>query len=115
ANPRLQVEHTVTEAVTGLDLVRLQLRIAAGASLAELNLRQADVPTPRGVAIQARVNLETMAADGTARPAGGMLTAYETPSGPGVRVDGFGYTGYRTSLRFDSLLAKLIVHASAGG
>src|SRR5665213_2498125 len=68
ANPRLQVEHTVTEAVTGLDLVRLQLRIAAGASLAELNLRQADVPTPRGVAIQARVNLETMAADGTARP-----------------------------------------------
>jgi acetyl/propionyl-CoA carboxylase alpha subunit/acetyl-CoA carboxylase carboxyltransferase component len=115
ANPRLQVEHTVTEEVTGLDLVRIQLEIADGATLASLNLRQADVPAPRGVAIQARVNLETMAADGTARPAGGVLTAYETPSGPGVRVDGFGYTGYRTSLRFDSLLAKLIVHASAGG
>ena len=115
ANPRLQVEHTVTEAVTGLDLVRIQLEIADGATLASLNLRQPEVPAPRGVAIQARVNLETMAADGTARPAGGMLTAYETPSGPGVRVDGFGYTGYRTSLRFDSLLAKLIVHASAGG
>jgi acetyl/propionyl-CoA carboxylase alpha subunit/acetyl-CoA carboxylase carboxyltransferase component len=115
ANPRLQVEHTVTEAVTGLDLVRIQLEIADGATLASLNLRQPEVPAPRGVAIQARVNLETMAADGTARPAGGILTAYETPSGPGVRVDGFGYTGYRTSLRFDSLLAKLIVHASAGG
>ena len=115
ANPRLQVEHTVTEEVTGLDLVRLQLQVADGASLAALNLSQANVPAPRGVAIQARVNLETMAADGTARPAGGLLTAYDTPSGPGVRVDGFGYTGYRTSLRFDSLLAKLIVHAGAGG
>jgi acetyl/propionyl-CoA carboxylase alpha subunit/acetyl-CoA carboxylase carboxyltransferase component len=115
ANPRLQVEHTVTEAVTGLDLVRIQLEIADGATLSSLNLRQAEVPVPRGVAIQARVNLETMAADGTARPAGGVLTAYETPSGPGVRVDGFGYTGYRTSLRFDSLLAKLIVHAGGGG
>jgi acetyl/propionyl-CoA carboxylase alpha subunit/acetyl-CoA carboxylase carboxyltransferase component len=115
ANPRLQVEHTVTEAVTGLDLVRIQLEIADGATLASLNLGQAEVPAPRGVAIQARVNLETMAADGTARPSGGVLSAYEAPSGPGVRVDGFGYTGYRTSLRFDSLLAKLIVHASAGG
>ncbi len=111
ANPRLQVEHTVTEEVTGLDLVRLQLQVADGATLAALNLHQADVPAPRGVAIQARVNLETMSADGTARPAGGVLTAYETPSGPGVRVDGFGYSGYRTSLRYDSLLAKLIVHA----
>jgi acetyl/propionyl-CoA carboxylase alpha subunit/acetyl-CoA carboxylase carboxyltransferase component len=115
ANPRLQVEHTVTEEVTGLDLVRLQIEIADGATLAALNLAQDNVPAPRGVAIQARVNLETMAADGTARPSGGVLTAYEAPSGPGVRVDGFGYTGYRTSLRFDSLLAKLIVHASGGG
>ncbi|HEY3889066.1 MAG TPA: biotin carboxylase N-terminal domain-containing protein, partial [Caulobacteraceae bacterium] len=115
ANPRLQVEHTVTEEVTGLDLVRLQLEIADGATLKSLNLRQPEVPAPRGVAIQVRVNLETMAADGTARPAGGLLTAYETPSGPGVRVDGFGYPGYRTSLRFDSLLAKLIAHAGAGG
>ncbi|HZC17953.1 MAG TPA: carboxyl transferase domain-containing protein, partial [Caulobacteraceae bacterium] len=115
ANPRLQVEHTVTEEVIGLDLVRLQIEIADGATLKALTLTQADVPAPRGVAIQARVNLETMAADGTARPSGGVLSAYEAPSGPGVRVDGFGYTGYRTSLRFDSLLAKLIVHAGAGG
>jgi acetyl/propionyl-CoA carboxylase alpha subunit/acetyl-CoA carboxylase carboxyltransferase component len=114
-NARLQVEHTVTEEVTGLDLVRLQLQIAAGRSLADLRLTQGDVPTPRGLAVQARVNLETMAADGSAKPAGGVLQAFESPSGPGVRVDGFGYAGYRTSARFDSLLAKLIVHAGAGG
>jgi acetyl/propionyl-CoA carboxylase alpha subunit/acetyl-CoA carboxylase carboxyltransferase component len=115
ANARLQVEHTVTEEVTGLDLVRLQLQIAAGRTLAELELAQGQVPTPRGHAVQARVNLETMAPDGSARPAGGTLAVYEPPSGPGVRVDGFGYAGYRTSARFDSLLAKLIVHAGSGG
>jgi acetyl/propionyl-CoA carboxylase alpha subunit/acetyl-CoA carboxylase carboxyltransferase component len=114
-NARLQVEHTVTEEVTGLDLVRLQLQIAAGRSLADLALTQDRVPEPRGHAVQARVNLETMAADGSARAAGGTLTVFEPPSGPGVRVDGFGYAGYATSARFDSLLAKLIVHAGAGG
>ncbi|THD77143.1 MAG: carbamoyl-phosphate synthase large subunit [Phenylobacterium sp.] len=114
-NARLQVEHTVTEEVTGLDLVRLQLQIAAGRTLAELALTQDRVPEPRGHAVQVRVNLETMAADGSAKPAGGTLAVYEPPSGPGVRVDGFGYAGYRTSARFDSLLAKLIVHAGAGG
>ena len=111
ANPRLQVEHTVTEEVTGLDLVRVQIELARGRTLAELGLTQAQVPPPRGVAIQARVNLETMSPDGSARPAGGVLSAYEPPSGRGVRVDGFGYDGYRTSARFDSLLAKVIVHA----
>ncbi|RAK59000.1 carbamoyl-phosphate synthase large subunit [Phenylobacterium hankyongense] len=114
-NARLQVEHTVTEEVTGLDLVRVQLQIAAGRTLGDLELAQGQVPAPRGHAVQARVNLETMAADGSARPAGGVLTAFEPPSGPGVRVDGFGYAGYRTSARFDSLLAKLVVHAGAGG
>ncbi len=112
ANPRLQVEHTVTEAVTGLDLVRLQLEIAGGADLTRVGLAsQADVPPPRGVALQARINLETMTADGQSRPSGGVLTAYEPPAGHGVRVDGFGYGGYRTSVRYDSLLAKLIVQA----
>jgi acetyl/propionyl-CoA carboxylase alpha subunit/acetyl-CoA carboxylase carboxyltransferase component len=114
-NARLQVEHTVTEEVTGLDLVRVQLQIAAGRSLPDLQLAQAQVPPPRGHAVQARVNLETMQADGSAKPAGGTLGVYEPPSGPGVRVDGFGYAGYRTSARFDSLLAKVIVHAGAGG
>jgi acetyl/propionyl-CoA carboxylase alpha subunit/acetyl-CoA carboxylase carboxyltransferase component len=113
-NPRLQVEHTVTEAVTGLDLVRIQLQIAAGSTLAKLGLRQFAVPAPRGVAIQSRVNLETMNADGTSRPTGGTLLVYEPASGPGVRVDGFGYSGYRTSAKFDSLLAKVIVHVREG-
>ncbi|MDP3594425.1 biotin carboxylase N-terminal domain-containing protein, partial [Phenylobacterium sp.] len=111
ANPRLQVEHTVTEAVTGLDLIRIQIDVARGRSLADLGLTQSQVPMPRGCAVQARINLETMAADGSAKPSGGVLSAYEPPSGPGVRVDGFGYAGYRTSARFDSLLAKLIVHS----
>ncbi|MEM7017302.1 MAG: carboxyl transferase domain-containing protein [Pseudomonadota bacterium] len=111
ANARLQVEHTVTEAVTGLDLVAAQLKIASGATLANLGLEQANVPAPQGVALQARVNLETMNPDGTSRPGGGLISAYDPPSGPGIRIDGYGYTGYATSPYYDSLLAKLIVHA----
>jgi acetyl/propionyl-CoA carboxylase alpha subunit/acetyl-CoA carboxylase carboxyltransferase component len=114
ANPRLQVEHTVTEAITGLDLVRIQLQLAAGATLAKMGLRQFAIPPPRGVAIQARVNLETMKADGTARPTGGTLLLYEPASGPGIRVDGFGYAGYRSNSKFDSLLAKIIVYTADG-
>jgi acetyl/propionyl-CoA carboxylase alpha subunit/acetyl-CoA carboxylase carboxyltransferase component len=114
ANPRLQVEHTVTEEITGLDLVRIQLQIAAGGTLAKLGLRQFAVPAPRGVAIESRINMETMNADGSAKPGGGTLSVYEPASGPGVRVDGFGYSDYHTSVRFDSLLAKLIVHCVDG-
>jgi acetyl-CoA carboxylase carboxyltransferase component/biotin carboxyl carrier protein len=106
ANARLQVEHTITEEVTGLDLVATQIRLAAGESLAELGLTA--TPPAQGFAIQARVNLETLAADGGAQPSGGVLTAYEPPSGPGVRVDGYGYAGYAASPNFDSLLAKVI-------
>ncbi len=106
ANPRLQVEHTVTEEITGLDLVRIQLRLAAGASLDEF-----PIPQPRGFAIELRINMETMESTGRARPAGGVLTVFDIPSGPGVRVDTFGYRGYRTTPNFDSLLAKLIVHS----
>ena len=113
ANPRIQVEHTVTEAVTGLDLVQLQIRLAAGGSLAQLGLEQARVPAPRGFAVQLRINLEAMQADGSARPTGGTLSAYEPPGGHGIRVDGYGYSGYTTNPGFDSLLAKLIVHADA--
>ncbi len=111
ANARLQVEHTVTEEVTGVDIVKLQLQLAAGQSLAALEIEQANIPAPRGFAMQVRINMETMQADGTARPAGGVLTAFEVPSGPGLRTDSFGYAGYRTSPRFDSLLAKLIGHS----
>jgi acetyl/propionyl-CoA carboxylase alpha subunit/acetyl-CoA carboxylase carboxyltransferase component len=109
-NPRLQVEHTITEEVIGVDLVRTQLRLAAGATLAELGLGQGDAPPPTGVALQARVNLETTHPDGSTTPSGGTLTALELPSGRGVRVDAAGYVGYRTSLRYDPLLAKVIVH-----
>lgn len=108
ANPRLQVEHTVTEGVTGIDLVKAQLRIAGGETLAQLGLSQDMIPAPRGIAIQLRINMETMDAEGNALPSGGLLSVFEPPSGPGVRVDSFGYAGYRTSPSFDSLLAKLI-------
>jgi acetyl/propionyl-CoA carboxylase alpha subunit/acetyl-CoA carboxylase carboxyltransferase component len=113
ANARLQVEHTVTEQVTGVDLVQSQLRLAAGAALADLGLDDERIAEPRGYAIQARVNMETVEADGSLRPGGGTLSVYEAPSGPGVRTDGFGYAGYETSSAFDSLLAKVICHSPA--
>ena len=114
ANPRLQVEHTVTEAVTGLDLVELQLRLAGGATLAELGLASGAGPAPRGMAMQLRINVETMQADGSAKPGGGVLGTFEAPSGPDIRVDGYGYAGYATNPAYDSLLAKLIVFARSG-
>ncbi|MFV0258661.1 MAG: biotin carboxylase N-terminal domain-containing protein, partial [Acidimicrobiales bacterium] len=109
ANPRLQVEQTVTEEVLDLDLVRAQLQLAAGGTLVEVGLDQGSVGEPRGTAVQCRLNMETMAADGTAHPGGGLLTAFDVPSGRGYRTDSFGYVGYRTSPSFDSLLAKVIV------
>ncbi|HEY2485508.1 MAG TPA: carboxyl transferase domain-containing protein [Candidatus Binataceae bacterium] len=111
ANARLQVEHTVTEQVTGVDLVQSQFQLAAGKSLAQLGLEQKNVPKPRGFAIQTRINMESMRPDGTAKPSGGTLTAFEPPSGPGLRVDTFAYVGYTTNSNFDSLLAKLIAHS----
>ena len=113
ANARLQVEHTVTEAVTGVDIVQTQIELAAGTLLADLGLDNSDIGTPRGFAIQARINMETLGVDGTVRPAGGTLRSYEAPNGPGVRTDGFGYAGYTTSPMFDSLLAKVITHSSS--
>ncbi|TXL70294.1 carbamoyl-phosphate synthase large subunit [Vineibacter terrae] len=112
ANPRLQVEHTVTEEIYGVDLVKTQLRIAAGARLADLGLDRP--PVSRGAAIQFRVNMEKMAADGSARPSGGILTSFAPPGGPGIRVDTYGYAGYRSSPRYDSLLAKVIAYSSEG-
>ncbi|HMN81553.1 MAG TPA: biotin carboxylase N-terminal domain-containing protein, partial [Burkholderiaceae bacterium] len=103
-NPRIQVEHTITEQVMGVDLVELQFRIAAGESLASLGLgEQQQVGEPRGYAIQARV-----VATGT-----GVLSAYREPSGPGVRVDGCGYLGLAPPPQFDPLLAKLIVQSNS--
>ena len=103
-NARIQVEHTVTEQVTGFDLVEAQFRIAAGAGLGDVGLGdQAEVGEPRGFAVQARV---------VARGAG-TLSAYKEPSGPGVRVDGCGYVGYSPPPQFDPLLAKVTASSSS--
>jgi acetyl/propionyl-CoA carboxylase alpha subunit/acetyl-CoA carboxylase carboxyltransferase component len=111
ANPRLQVEHTVTEEVADIDLVKIQLQIATGKSLMELGLDQANIPKPQGYAIEARINMEIMDAKGTARPSGGAITIFEAPSGRGIRTDTCGYAGFRSNPNFDSLLAKLIGHS----
>ncbi|MFD6220503.1 acetyl-CoA carboxylase family protein [Nocardia asteroides] len=115
-NPRIQVEHTVTEEVTGVDLVAAQLAVARGVRLAELGLPSgitsdaaaSEPASAEGIAIQARVNMETMAADGSAIPTAGTLTGFAPPTGPGVRVDTFGRPGLTPSPRYDSLLAKVI-------
>ena len=119
-NPRIQVEHTITEETTGVDLVAAQLAIAAGASYYQLGLPSGiasdgdevigEPAARRGIAIQARVNMETLAADGTVVPAAGTLTVFSPPGGPGVRVDTYGRTGLALSARYDSLLAKVITH-----
>jgi len=110
-NPRLQVEHTVTEEVYGIDLVRTQLAIASGKSLTDLDLMREEVPVPRGFAIQVRINTESLDTDGEVRPVSGTLHEFQMPSGPGVRVDTHGYPGYVTVPAFDSLLAKVIVRS----
>ena len=103
-NPRIQVEHTVTEQVTGIDLVEAQFHIAAGATLTSLGLGdQHAVGAPRGFAVQARVVATST----------GRLTAYKEPSGVGIRVDACGYLGYAPPAQFDPLLAKLICTSGA--
>jgi acetyl/propionyl-CoA carboxylase alpha subunit len=114
ANPRLQVEHTVTEEVTGIDLVRTQLELTNGRSLEDLGIVPWRLPAPRGMAIELRVNAEIMSPDGAVRPSAGVLTAFDLPAGRGVRVDTCGHTGFRSNLRFNSLLAKVVVHATPG-
>jgi len=113
ANPRLQVEHTITEEVTGIDLVQTQIAIAAGERLADLGLDPAAPPAPGGFAIQWRINAETLDAQGNAQPGSGTLTRFDLPAGPGIRVDTHGVAGGSPSPHYDTLLAKLIVHARA--
>ncbi|MFV2089625.1 MAG: biotin carboxylase N-terminal domain-containing protein, partial [Pseudomonadales bacterium] len=104
-NPRIQVEHTITEQVMGVDLVEAQFRIACGATLEDIGLADQDaVGAPRGFAVQARV-----VAQGA-----GTLTAYKEPSGVGIRVDANGYVGYAPPPQFDPLLAKVIGTSAAG-
>ena len=110
-NPRIQVEHTVTEETTGLDLVEAGLRVVHGETLADLGLTT--TPAPRGTALQVRVNAETVAADGTVTSGAGTLVRFQPPSGRGVRVDTHGYAGFAVGPRYDSLLAKVIVTAGS--
>ena len=102
-NTRLQVEHPVTEMVSGLDLVREQLRIAAGAPL---GYRQSDIKLC-GHAIECRINAES---PDTFAPSPGQVTDYHAPGGLGVRVDSALYQGYKVPPYYDSLIAKLIIH-----
>jgi acetyl-CoA/propionyl-CoA carboxylase biotin carboxyl carrier protein len=103
-NTRIQVEHTVTEEVTGVDLVREQVRIAQGLPL---SIAQDDVSL-RGHAIECRINAEDVSAGFLPAPA--PVTAYREPSGPGVRVDSGVAAGYEVSGAYDPMIAKLIVH-----
>ncbi|TDK90604.1 pyruvate carboxylase [Mycolicibacterium mucogenicum] len=103
-NPRIQVEHTVTEEITDVDLVTAQLRIAAGRSLAELGLSQ-DRVRIRGAAMQCRITTEDPA--NGFRPDTGRITAYRSPGGAGVRLDGGTNVGAEISAHFDSMLVKL--------
>jgi acetyl-CoA carboxylase biotin carboxylase subunit len=104
-NTRIQVEHPVTEMITGIDLVAEMLRIAGGEPL---RLRQSDI-TVRGHAIEVRLNAEDPSRDFAPFP--GTVTALRVPGGPGVRFESMLYAGYTVPPFYDSLLAKLVVHA----
>jgi len=103
-NARIQVEHPVTELVTGIDLVQAQIRIAAGEPLP---FRQDDV-VARGSAIECRINAEDPAAN--FRPSPGLITRWQPPGGPGIRLDTHVVTGYRVPPNYDSLVCKLLAH-----
>ncbi len=104
-NPRIQVEHTVTEEITDVDLVQAQMRIASGETLADLGLSQDGVRI-RGAALQCRITTEDPA--NGFRPDTGVITTYRSPGGAGVRLDGgTTYTGAEVSAHFDSMLTKL--------
>ncbi len=104
-NTRLQVEHPVTELITGVDLVREQLRVAAGE---KLSIRQEDVKI-QGHAIECRINAEDPK---TFMPSPGLITLYHAPGGPGVRIDSHIYSGYKVPPYYDSMIGKLVTHGA---
>jgi len=106
-NTRVQVEHPVTEAVTGVDLVKEQIRIAAGE---KMSVRQKDI-TPRGHSIECRINAEDPAHD--FMPSPGVVQNVIWPGGPGVRIDSHVFAGYDVPHYYDSLAAKIVVHADS--
>jgi acetyl-CoA carboxylase biotin carboxylase subunit len=103
-NARIQVEHTVTELVTGIDLIRQQILIAAGE---KLPFQQKDIEQ-RGHAIECRINAEDPERD--FQPSPGLIQVFVPPGGPGVRVDSHGYSGYRIPPNYDSMIGKLLAH-----
>lgn len=103
-NPRIQVEHTVTEEITDVDLVSAQLRIAAGETLADLGLSQERI-APHGAALQCRITTEDPA--NGFRPDTGRITTYRSPGGAGIRLDGGTHLGAEVTAHFDSMLVKL--------
>ncbi len=108
-NTRLQVEHPVTEMVTGIDIVKTGIRVAAGEPLP---FRQKDI-TLKGHAMECRINAEDP--EHGFRPSPGKITAFEPPGGPGVRVDTHVVSGYTVPPNYDSMIGKLIVHADDRG
>ena len=110
-NPRIQVEHTVTEESTGVDLVTVALRVAGGMPLAAAGVPAR--PAGRGFAVQARLTAEAVRSDGSVAAGTGRLTSFLPPGGRGVRVDTHGYPGYEVSPRYDSLLAKVIASGAS--
>jgi acetyl/propionyl-CoA carboxylase alpha subunit len=103
-NPRLQVEHGVTEEITGVDLVAAQIAIAEGVSLKDQGLSQEAIGNPRGIAVEARVTLEPAVAPTQ------KITRFDLPAGSGIRVESHGYAGMQATNDYDPLLAKIIVH-----
>ena len=108
-NPRIQVEHTVTEEVTGIDLVQAQIKIAAGATLEQVGLIQENI-SARGVAIQCRVTTENPERDFA--PDTGTISLYRHSAGNGVRMDGIGYSGLTITPYFDSMIVKYTARGS---
>ena len=105
-NTRIQVEHPITEEVTGFDLVKAQIEVAAGLPL---KVTQEDIKL-RGHAIECRINAENPELN--FRPSPGTITALYVPGGPGIRIDGAVYQGYTITPYYDSMISKLIAHGS---
>ena len=109
-NPRVQVEHTVTEEITGIDVVQSQILIASGKTLSELGLTQENIPEPMGVAMQCRVTTENPSQD--FRPDTGTISVFRMPAGMGIRLDdGPGFPGAHITPHYDSLLVKITAKA----